>query len=90
MAGRGSENLSFGQTTGIEIVMELFVDDGLSNRMHRSNLVDKNFSFTGNFSGPHKDRGTMTTQDFFDDFWPKKTKVEEPKNEAPVSAPKET
>ena len=53
--------------------MGLFVDDGVPSRGHRSNLVSGKFGVTGNFSGPHKDYGTMTTQDFAGAYTPKET-----------------
>ena len=53
----GGENCAYGRSSGIEIVMGLFVDDGVSSRGHRSNLVNGDFVFTSNFTGPHKDYG---------------------------------
>ena len=53
----GGENCAYGRSNGIEIVMGLFVDDGVSSRGHRSNLVNGNFKFAGSFTGPHKDYG---------------------------------
>ena len=62
------ENLSFGEQTGEDIVMQLFIDDGVKDRGHRENLMNDDFRVVGCFSGPHKQYEIMNCQDFAFDF----------------------
>jgi hypothetical protein len=45
--GTWGENISYGQPTGREIVIQLLVDDGVKSRGHRKNIMSKEFSQTG-------------------------------------------
>jgi len=51
------ENIDFGSTTGRDGVISLLVDDGVSNRGHRTNIFNPNFKMIGIASGPHKEYG---------------------------------
>jgi len=56
--GKGSgtigENLSFGiYKGGPEVIMALFIDDGVSNRGHRKALQNKTYQYTGIAKCPH-------------------------------------
>ena len=62
------ECISFGEKTGIGVVMSLLVDDGMPNRWRRNMITDPEQKFTGNFSGPHKDYEMMTNQEFASSF----------------------
>lgn len=53
------ENLSFGQQTGEDVIMQLFIDDGVADRGHRENLMNDQFRVVGIYSGPHKEYETM-------------------------------
>ena len=55
------ENISFGSDRGNEIVMQLFIDDGVPSRGHRTNLFSANFIETGANTGPHTVYRDMTT-----------------------------
>ena len=59
-ARSAAENISYGSNTGMDIVMQLFIDDGVSTRGHRMNLFSSTSTVTGNFSGQHKNYGFMT------------------------------
>jgi hypothetical protein len=62
--GGSGENLSFGQDTAQDIVVQLLIDDGVSNRGHRKNILNKSFAFVGASVGTHKRYGSMCTMDF--------------------------
>ena len=55
--------------------MSLFIDDGVADRGHRSTIMNDDFGVVGNFSGPHKVYGIMTTQDFAGSYINKGEKV---------------
>jgi len=55
-----AENISYGNNEGIDIVMQLFIDDGVSSRGHRNNLFSTRATVTGNHSGSHDRYGFMT------------------------------
>jgi uncharacterized protein YkwD len=45
--GSAGENISYGYNTGRAIVVQLLVDDGVSSRGHRNNILNKNFNYAG-------------------------------------------
>lgn len=54
------ENISYGQKSGRDIVVQLLIDDGVSSRGHRKNILNKDFSATGcGFAGKHKKYGSV-------------------------------
>ena len=55
-----AENISYGSTTGVDVVMQLFVDDGVRSRGHRNNLFSKHGAVTGAFSGSHGKYDSMS------------------------------
>ncbi|MBR4374040.1 MAG: CAP domain-containing protein [Treponema sp.] len=54
------ENISYGATSGRDIVVQLLVDDGVSSRGHRKNIMNKDFSATGvGYTKKHKTYGSV-------------------------------
>jgi uncharacterized protein YkwD len=47
------ENIAYGDTTGREIICSLLIDDGIPNRGHRTNIMNKAFTQTGAAYGTH-------------------------------------
>ena len=67
-SGGIAENISYGKDYGINVVMQLLVDDGVPSRAHRRNLFDEDFTVTGIFSGPHKTMLKMTCINYADKY----------------------
>ena len=42
-----SENIDFGGSTGVEVIVNLLVDDGVKNRTHRENLFSDKYEYYG-------------------------------------------
>lgn len=54
------ENISYGATSGRDIVVQLLIDDGVSSRGHRKNIMNKDFSSTGvGYTHKHKTYGSV-------------------------------
>lgn len=49
-----SENMTFGPSTARDVVEALVVDDGISDRGHRKNILDPDVKLVGISCGPHK------------------------------------
>jgi len=47
------ENISFGETRGRQVVFDLVVDDGVADRGHRRNLLNRAFREVGVACGSH-------------------------------------
>jgi uncharacterized protein YkwD len=58
------ENISYGEDTGREIVIQLLIDDGVASRGHRKNVMEKGFTNTGVSYGDHQRFEHMCTIDF--------------------------
>jgi uncharacterized protein YkwD len=56
------ENISYG-ATGLQIVIDLIVDDGVGSRGHRKNILNPAFRQVGIAIGPHRRYGTMCVMD---------------------------
>ena len=48
-----AENISYGCETALETVMQLVVDDGVSSRGHRKNLLNRDYEYCGYYTGMH-------------------------------------
>jgi uncharacterized protein YkwD len=55
------ENIDYGDTTGRDIVCGLLIDDGVPNRGHRTNIMNKAFTQTGIGYGTHTQYRTSCT-----------------------------
>ena len=55
------ENIAYGPSTGRDIIVELLIDDGVPNRGHRANIMNKDFTQTGVGFGTHAQYGTSCT-----------------------------
>ena len=67
-AGGNAENISYGKYFGINVVMQLLVDDGVPGRGHRRNLFDEDYTLTGSLSGEHTTQIKMTCINYADSF----------------------
>jgi uncharacterized protein YkwD len=56
------ENISYG-SAGLQVVIDLIVDDGVPSRGHRRNILDPAFREVGIAVGPHRRYGTMCVMD---------------------------
>jgi uncharacterized protein YkwD len=57
------ENISYGESSAREIVVQLLVDDGVVSRGHRKNIMDSKFLVVGVAIGTHKFYNWMCTMD---------------------------
>jgi len=62
------ENLSYGQTTGRDVVIQLLIDDGVASRGHRLNIFNGAFKVVGSAWGEHKQYENMVTIDYAGGF----------------------
>ena len=63
-SGSVGENLDFSPTTGDEMMDLLYVDDGVSSRGHRTNMINPAFKQVGMSYCPHARYGDMIVVDF--------------------------
>ncbi len=62
--GSIAENIGYGPDTARRMVLELIVDDGVSDRGHRKNIFDPSFGTAGAACGPHPMYRNMCVIDF--------------------------
>ena len=55
--GTVSENLAYGNIGGEEFMVELFIDDGVDDKLHRKNILNPLFKQTGMAVCPHTKYG---------------------------------
>src|SRR4030088_322585 len=63
-SGGWGENISYGKSSGRDVVLALIIDDGLPARKHRKNIFNPNFNYAGAAFGRHARFGTMCSMDF--------------------------
>jgi len=63
---RGSlgENMDFGTNKPSDIITNLLIDDGVSTRGHRKNLLNPDYKFVGACVGPHSSYRFFSVMDF--------------------------
>jgi len=66
--GTIGENCSYGEGDALQMVMQLFIDDGVSSRGHRKNIMNPAFKTCGAAVGPHAGYKQMSVQDFAGTF----------------------
>jgi len=62
--GRCGENISYGFNGGREIVLQLLIDDGVSDRGHRHNIFNSDFKYTGVAIGSHSNKTFLCVIDY--------------------------
>ncbi|MCK4805995.1 MAG: CAP domain-containing protein [Candidatus Aegiribacteria sp.] len=62
------EVISYGPTTGREIVIGLLIDDGVSDRGHRTNVLNPNFRLVGIAIEEHPAYGNVCVIEFAKDY----------------------
>jgi uncharacterized protein YkwD len=65
-----SENIDYGSAEAREVVMSLVVDDGVTSRGHRRNLLDPGIRLAGAACGSHQRYRTMCVVDHAGSFTP--------------------
>ena len=63
-----SESIDFGGSSGIEVIVNLLVDDGVKDRIHRENLFSNKFEYYGVAVFEHKEYDFCTVIDYFGDI----------------------
>ena len=63
-----SECIDFGGSTGIEVIVNLLVDDGVKLRTHRDNLFSNKFQYYGVAVATHPEYDYCTVIDYFGDI----------------------
>jgi len=70
--GNIGENISYGSKTTRDIILQLIVDDGVSSRGHRENIMNNNFKFCGSAYGYHSKYDVMCVLVYSETNMPKK------------------
>jgi uncharacterized protein YkwD len=62
------ENISYGYNTGRDIVVQLLIDDGVSSRGHRNNILNKDFKHVGAAVGSHSHFTYLCVIDYANEY----------------------
>jgi len=66
--GRCGENIDYGHNNARDIVVQLLVDDGVSSRGHRNNILNKDFKYTGAAIGTHSVYSYLCVIDYANEY----------------------
>ena len=66
--GKIGENIDFGSTEPVEVVISFLVDDGVSSRGHRKNLLSQDFRYIGIGSHSHSSEKLCCVLDFASEY----------------------
>ncbi len=66
--GMIAENCEYGNTTALDIVMALLIDDGIESLGHRKNILEPKYRWIGIAIEPHKTYRTNCVMDFAESF----------------------
>ncbi len=58
------ENISYGESSARDIVIQLLIDDGVPGRGHRENILNADYDQVGVSIGPHQEYAYMCVIDF--------------------------
>jgi uncharacterized protein YkwD len=59
-----AENIAYGENPARQVVIQLLVDDGVSDRGHRDNILDPQWAVEGVACGPHRDYRQICVMDY--------------------------
>jgi uncharacterized protein YkwD len=59
-----AENIAYGENPAREVVIQLLVDDGVTDRGHRENLLNPGWGAAGVACGPHRRYRQMCVMDY--------------------------
>jgi uncharacterized protein YkwD len=45
--GGGAENIAVGAATGMDFMLQFYIDEGLASKGHRKNIINPNYKYTG-------------------------------------------
>jgi uncharacterized protein YkwD len=62
--GMVGENIDFGNSTPLDIIFNLLIDDGIKGVGHRKNILHPGFTHVGIAIGPHPEYSVLCVQDF--------------------------
>lgn len=62
--GFAGENLDYGNKEGVDVVLSLLIDDGVTSRGHRHNILSANFGMAGVAIATHPQYGHMCVIDY--------------------------
>jgi uncharacterized protein YkwD len=63
-----AENCAYGQTSALDFVMQLLIDDGIESLGHRKNILEPKYQWIGIAIEPHKTYRTNCVMDFAERF----------------------
>jgi uncharacterized protein YkwD len=66
--GMIAENCAYGQTSALDFVMQLLIDDGIESLGHRKNILEPTYKWVGIAIEPHKAYRTNCVMDFAERF----------------------